>query len=281
VAWVARVGEGTVAAVAWFGHRRTAGRRAGGGEREVPGGKLPLGFRWRGCSAFHAWWGPPPGVPVVALRATLEILEPPRSPQLYFWALQASFATDNRRHGGAHAGLQWYPAKAPGGTALNWGGYADPPAGGELAGSGPLSPRLAPLPGEVNTFGYPWRPEVPYTFEIRWTPDGWLASVTDGSTGVCDVIRTLAAPGERLTDPVVWAEVFAPCEAPRTAVRWSGFSAVGADGSLHRPEWARLTFSETGDCPNSDIAVDEVGVVLATGVHRRRRTADVVRLPGG
>ena len=52
-------------------------------------------------------------------------------------------------------------------------------------------------------------------------PGRWRGEVTDLGSGAVTVVRELLCPGTALADPVVWSEVFAPCDAPGTAVRWS------------------------------------------------------------
>ncbi|HNE38225.1 MAG TPA: hypothetical protein PKZ82_17065, partial [Microthrixaceae bacterium] len=88
-----------------------------------------------GASSLHLRWDldDRPGCREVSV--TLEVLQPPTVDRLYFWALQADFATGDagrRPAGGAHLGLQWHP-QHPGSTAVNWGGYR--PGGGELSGT--------------------------------------------------------------------------------------------------------------------------------------------------
>ena len=74
-----------------------------------------------GASSLHLRWDldDRPGCREVSV--TLEVLQPPTVDRLYFWALQADFATGDagrRPAGGAHLGLQWHP-QHPGSTAVN------------------------------------------------------------------------------------------------------------------------------------------------------------------
>jgi hypothetical protein len=60
---------------------------------------------------------------VVAASAALVVEAAPPVPDLYVWALQASFIDSAERHcGGGHVGLQWR-RHHPGSRAVNWGGY--------------------------------------------------------------------------------------------------------------------------------------------------------------
>lgn len=262
--WLARL-TGTGAPRRWDG---TAGRPPSG----------------NGASSFHLFWDLPAGVgAVVAVEVTLEVVEPPATDDLVFWALQASFADGaGRPGGGAHLGLQWHRPH-PGGTAVNWGGYRH--GGGELAGSVSALPSA---PGNVNTRDFPWRPGTPYRLRIEAVgpvptaapgasgiPGGlaaWRGSVTDARTGVTTVVRDLYAPGDRLVGPMVWSEVFAPCDAPGGAVRWSAPTVVAADGGAHPVREVSVNYQSLGDggCVTTDSAADgRGGIVQRTGTARR------------
>jgi hypothetical protein len=78
----------------------------------------------------------------------------------------------------------------------------------------------------------------------------------------------------------VWAELFSPCDAGESAVRWSAFEATLANGEVVRPTHGSLTFPGGGNCPNTDIQLDDTGVVLMSGVTRRRREHEMLQLPG-
>lgn len=246
---------------------------------------------WKGVTGFHLWWaGPAVAVPVVAVRAVLEVLEAPAVAPTYFWALQASFTgTRGEAHGAAHTGLQSY-ARFPDGRAVNWGGYAEPPAGGVLAGSAPTLPGFADDP---NTRAFAWRPGVPYRFTIARSADGWAATVAAPSAGTSSgtsagtssatplLLRVLHAGGERLTSPVVWAEVFAPCGSPPTTVRWSAFATLGADGIERTVDRVQVSLPADGNCPDTDVVADDVGILLRTGVSRGSvRHGDLLTVPG-
>ena len=190
-----------------------------------------------GASSMHVHW--PLRAGATEVEVTLEVLEPPRTPHLHFWALQMSFVGPaGRRIGGAHLGLQWHP-QHPGRTAVCWGGYRDDGSGRELDGD------PSPLPsatGNPNTRDLTWLPRTPYRLRIT----------ADGSGFVDDTfIRRLRVDGAHtLGGAVVWSEVFAPCDAPTTAVRWSGIGAP-----------ARLTYQSYADggCTNARTTPDGDG----------------------
>ena len=220
-----------------------------------------------GASSFHLWWRLPTDEALAEVAAVLEVLVPPSVPRLYFWALQASFADG----GAAHTGLQWQPTR----RAVNWGGYG--PDGRVLAGS------ASPLPSAVddpNTRDFPWEPGRGYRFRIRRVPSGWRSEVTDAATGETTVVRDLYAGGAVLTNPVVWSEVFAACDDPAVAVRWSGLEARTAGGAHVAPEAVAVTYQpyEEGGCDNTTVGFDGVGVVQTTRVPRRVPTGGVILL---
>jgi hypothetical protein len=256
------VASGRDRLVAWLAGRRRA--------RAVTTG-------WKGVSAWHLWWDVPTRHPVVAVSVVLEVLEPPADDQLWFWALQASFTDrSGRAHGAAHLGLQWHP-QAPDHRAANWGGYASPPAGGELDGTAPALPGFSI---NVNTRSYPWQAAMPYTLRIERGEQGWAGSIA-GPGEEPGVLRELLAGGDRLTSPVVWAEIFAPCDAPPTTVRWSAATVWTADGAAHRVGGVRVSLPGDGNCPNTDVDVDDIGIVQRFGVDRGHRDGDHLRVPGG
>ncbi|MEJ7584421.1 MAG: hypothetical protein WKF43_10130 [Acidimicrobiales bacterium] len=80
---------------------------------------------------------------------------------------------------------------------------------------------------------------------------------------------------------MVWSEVFARCDDPPVAVRWSGLEAVAADGSRHRPDRVTVSYQTgiDGGCDNTDVAVDGEGIVQFT--NRFRRTPHGAVLPLG
>lgn len=226
-----------------------------------------------GASSFHLAWrwdGRPPEL--VEVSATLTVVQPPTVDRLHFWALQASFvegAGPAPRHGGGHAGLQWHP-RHPGRTAVNWGGYgAD---GRELGGS------ISPLPsalGNPNTRDLHWEAGRPYRLAIHRGIEGWAASV-DGM-----VVRELHVGGDRLADILVWSEVFARCDDPSSAVRWSDLSATTVDGGVVRPVAVQTRYQSVpdGGCSTTSSDPDGTGaVVQRTGVARTARPGTIIPL---
>jgi hypothetical protein len=209
------------------------------------------------ASSMHLHWEPAPR-PVDRISVVLEVVEPPVVPHLYFWALQASFVDDaGRRIGGAHLGLQWYD-RHPGSTAVNWGGYRD--GAGELDGERSALPSAT---GNPNTRDYAWVPNREYRLTIDGDGDGsWRGSVTDLVTGEMTVVRRLHGGGTRLASPIVWSEVFARCDDPTVAVRWSQLDPA--------PTALRPTYQSHADggCANSHSMRDGDGWVQRTNVER-------------
>lgn len=242
--------------------------------------RLGQGPRWdgttgrprsaNGASSFHLAWEVPSGSWVGA-EATLEVVRAPSVPKLVFWALQVSFVDRGRSGGGAHLGLQWYPAH-PGSTAVNWGGYG--PDGTELDG-GP-----SPLPsatGNPNTRDLAWRVHRPYRLRItrseRPAATGlvaWRGEVVDMVTGVVTDVRDLWAAGDRLASPLVWSEVFADCDDPSCAVRWSDLCLLDAQGASTPVTVARVSYQSVADggCAATDTTVEGGGFVQTTSTPR-------------
>ncbi len=240
-------------------------RWAGGHERTT--GNPPSA---NGASSLHLGWVLPPlPSPVVAVEVTLEVLEPPTVPRLYFWALQADFGDDRgRRAGGAHLGLQWYPAH-PGSTAVNWGGYRA--TGGELDGTPSALPSAT---GNPNTRDLAWRPHVPYRLAVRRVPGGpgpvaWRGGLTGADVAEV-VVRDLLADGDRITGVTMWSEVFARCDHPSVAVRWSDPRVLLEDGTTTAPERVVTSYQSHADggCANTASTVDGVGLVQRTCAER-------------
>jgi hypothetical protein len=183
----------------------------------------------------------------------------PAVPDLYFWALQASFVDGaGRRHGAGHVGLQWHRPH-PGARAVNWGGYG--PGGSILDGSTSALPSAT---GNPNTRDFWWEPGQPYPLAIERAADGWAASV--GGIRV----RTLHAGGDRLDGLLVWSEVFARCDAPSVRVRWTGFRVTTADGRVVAPVAVHVNYQSraNGGCDNSTVQAGGGGVWQSTGTER-------------
>jgi hypothetical protein len=235
-------------------------------------GREPRGSGHRAAaSSFHLWWDLPRTGPVLEVAVVLEVEEPPVVERLYFWALQVGFSDDGgTRPGGAHIGLQWNPAH-PGHGAVNWGGYASQQRGGAIlqgSASGLPSARQDP-----NTRDYPWLPGRRYRLRVTPTPEErgwWRGTVTDLDTGTETVVRDLRGGGSRLVDPVVWSEVFADCDDPRVAVRWSDFRVVDAVGQTFAPRALRVNYQapERGGCPNTNSVVVGGTAIQATNSER-------------
>jgi hypothetical protein len=199
------------------------------------------------------------------VSVTLLVAVPPQVPELYFWALQAGFSEGSGPRGAAHLGLQWHPAY-PGATAVNWGGYG--PSGQVLTGAESTLPSAL---GNPNTRDYAWQPGVGYRLRIRADrPGWWVGEVTDLSTSAVTVVRSLSGGGDRLVSPLVWSEVFAPCDAPPVAVVWAQPGGIGLDGTPWRPDSYTTSYQAeaNGGCSNSDIRALPHGVAQFSGLRR-------------
>lgn len=260
-----------------------------------------------GASSFHLRWhlGGPGADELDSVAVTLEVIQPPTVDRLYFWAVQADFGdARGRRAGGAHLGLQWHP-EYPGGTAVNWGGYDA--SGTTLHGSESALPSRLSNP---HTRNFDWRPSTPYRLHIARAPEedqpgagqrlgavtAWRGSITDLTTGVSTVVRDLYPAGDRLVGVVMWSEVFARCDDPSAAVRWSRAEATRLDGSRVRPSGFSVNYQadHDGGCANTDSSPDSsfdpgatgevaadahggFGIVQRTGVARCTAQGDVIR----
>ena len=207
----------------------------------------------------------------------MEVITEPAAERLYFWALQASFTdAGGTAFGAAHTGLQWNP-RHPESRAVNWGGYgrtAD--VSSVLDGSRSTLPGIA---GDENTRSFVWSEGVGYRFTISGVEGGWRSTVVDTSTGEATVIRDLFAGGDRLNGFVVWMEIFAPCDAPPTLVRWSDLAVADAvRGVRHEVGSVRTSFPEVrGACTNNDSRLGDGGWLQLT--NDRRTTATATSLP--
>lgn len=226
------------------------------------------------ASSFHLNWEMPT-VPLAEVRATIEVLDPPSVPMLYFWALQVSFMGPTGRIGGAHIGLQHHPSY-PGNGAINWGGYRD--GAGELEGS------VSDLPSalnNINTRTHPWQPHRRYTLRVYRSPErGWRGSVIDEATGHETIIRDLWVDADYLGSPVVWSEVFAHCDHTSAAVRWSDLIGIEVDGTRHDVHAVRVNYQTHADggCANTESSVDDVGFVQRTTTTRTNHTGHILTL---
>ena len=237
-----------------------------------------------GASSFHLVWEMPQ-TPLIEVAATLEVLQLPAVRRLYFFALQATFASERRLRGGGHLGLQWNPS-FPESTAANWGGYGPSEDGHRL-----LSGSRSVLPSsrsDANTRDFPWKPGRRYRLRIAPSLEGppdvnaWRGSITDLETGLETAVRDLFTDGAYLTAPMVWSEVFARCEQPSVSVRWSDLHAVTANGGNLRPHRVRVNYQsrEDGGCDNTSVVVDELGLIQATSVERQIPQGALLPVPG-
>lgn len=224
-------------------------------------GKPPSG---NGASSFHLKWETPP-VEFVEVSATFELLEPPTVEMLYFWAVQVTFVKGRRHQGGAHFGLQYNPL-FPESSAVNWGGYHDG-GGGELEGS---VPDLPSTPNHINTRDYPWLANRQYRFRIHKAEEGWRGTITDLETETTTVVRDLYVDADRLLNPMVWSEVFAHCDHPSVAVRWSDLTVVTSAGEAMNVDTVNINYQThaLGGCANTNSSLDDEGFVQRTNTER-------------
>ena len=213
------------------------------------------------ASSLHLFWELPAGTDAVTAASVELVVEAaPVVPDLYFWALQVSFVDGaGQRHGGGHLGLQWHQSH-PGSRAVNWGGYG---RNGETLG-GSASP-LPSATGNPNTRDLWWEPGEPHTLKIGPAAEGGWSGTVDGVR-----VRRLAAGGDRLSALMVWSEVFARCDAPPVAARWSGFRAITAQGRVLTPVAVLVNYQSRvdGGCDNSTALVHGDAVRQITGSER-------------
>lgn len=234
------------------------------------------------ASSHHLFWMTSSNEPIVEIRATLEVVEPPKVAELYFWALQASFTDGSSNFGGAHLGLQHHPSYPDSGAA-NWGGYHDASRGGQILDGSPLT--VPSALNNANTGNFAWRPQTPYVLRIRQNvpnqdpgnQQGWLGSIT-GPDGEEHVLRELYCAGSAIRSPLVWTESFAPCDAPRATVRWSDFTMVTRSGAALPISAVRTNFQSVADggCSTSDSTVDGASVLQSTGLSRTTSTGAIL-----
>ncbi len=222
-----------------------------------------------GASSFHVWWDVP-DVPLASVSVILEVLKPPEVSRLAFFAIQASFWSPGRHHGGAHTGIQWNP-RHPRNLAVNWGGYDH---GGTILPGTESSLPSTPL--DPNTRDFAWAPGARYRLTIgpRTPGEGrlgrWPARIEGLDTGEDVVVRYLLCDGDHLRSPLVWSELFTRCDDPPIEVRWSGPSALGLDGEHVPVDRGRVTYQayDAGGCTNTTVESDRVGIVQRSGCER-------------
>ncbi|MEX0767714.1 MAG: hypothetical protein WD029_04505 [Microthrixaceae bacterium] len=237
------------------------------------------------ASSFHLNWQIPSQTSdggsvqngLTALEVTLEVLEPPSVDRLYFWAVQANFTDGQlRQAGGAHLGLQWHPGH-PGCTAVNWGGYDH--QGTILSGSESALPSKMANP---NTRDFFWQPRVPYRLRIERITLGsqsfWRGSVTEVQTGAITVVRDLYPTGDFISGVTMWSEIFARCDDPSVAIRWTDAQAEFLDSTVLRPAAFLVNYQshQDGGCANSDSFFDGLGIVQRTAVQRSTQQGQLI-----
>ncbi|NND03470.1 MAG: hypothetical protein HKN91_11845 [Acidimicrobiia bacterium] len=211
------------------------------------------------------------------MRATLEVVEPPRTNDLYFFALQASFVDQGAHVGGAHIGLQWN-RRHPGYGAVNWGGYHSQSRGGAIL-DGTESP-LPSQPNDPNTRDYPWQPNRAYRFEIApgSSHGWWRGTITDLDSNEISIVRELHGGGSGLAAPVVWCEVFAPCDAPSVTVEWSDLAFLSTDDTWMPVESVSTNYQDfaAGGCTNSNSTWEPGRWMQTTATERTTPTRTIL-----
>jgi hypothetical protein len=218
-----------------------------------------------GASSFHLQWEVPTDEELVEASATLAVPALPEVPHLYFWALQVSFCDG----GGAHLGLQWGADPPKRLRHVNWGGYG--PSGAELSGGTSNLPSSFANP---NTRDYDWEPGRPYRLRISRAAGGWAGWVDD------TLVRRLDAAGESLMTPMVWSEVFADCDDPAVAVRWSCLEVVTRFGRRLQigSVVARYQSGPEGGCDNTSSGTDGHAFVQTTNAVRESPPGAILRV---
>ena len=223
-------------------------------------GRPPSG---NGASSLYVWWEI--SEPLQSVSVVIEILEPPAVDRLYFFALQASF-WGHQHEGGAHTGLQWNP-RYPGSRAVNWGGYHR----NGIILDGTKSP-LPSAPNDPNTRDFAWQAGSRYRLSIGPAIHDhlWPARIEGLDTGENVTIRELISSGDHLRAPVIWSEVFADCDHPPAAVRWSAMTAITSSGESITVNRGRVSYQShsAGGCANTNVLADGDGVVQRSNCER-------------
>ncbi len=78
--------------------------------------------------------------------------------------------------------------------------------------------------------------------------------MTDVGSGAATVVRDLFVAGNLISSGVVWSEVFARCDDPSVAVRWSNPSAITVENTSSVIERATVNYQSHADggCANTD-----------------------------
>ena len=214
--------------------------------------------------------------PLKELSATVEILDEPQVNRIYFWALQASFYKDLTRKGGAHFGLQHNPRHNDN-KAVNWGGYNN--SGKVLSGT---VSDLPSTPNDVNTRDYTWHPNTRYRYRIYQSDIShlWRGEITNLTTGEKTIVRDLEIDATHMTQPMVWTECFADCNASSAAVAWSGFEATTLSGGIIKPSLAKANYQThaKGGCANTNSFSEVNGIIQKTNTTRTTKQGSMLRL---
>jgi hypothetical protein len=82
---------------------------------------------------------------------------------------------------------------------------------------------------------------------------------------------------------MVWSEVFARCDDPPVAVRWSGLRATTASGEVTSPLAVRVNYQRRtdGGCDNTTALLDGDGVRQVTSTPRQVPTGARLELGRG
>lgn len=177
--------------------------------------------------------------------------------------------------GAGHFGLQHHP-DYPSNGALNWGGYRH--GGGELSGS--TSP-LGSAVGNVNTSTFPWEARRKYQYRIARSPEqGWRGSLLDLQSGTETMVRDLWVDATHLSNPMVWSEVFAPCDASSVEVAWSDLHGFDHGGQRVDATAVRINYQTEADggCSNTSVSARERTIVQTTNHRRHLRTGEILSL---
>ncbi len=107
--------------------------------------------------------------------------------------------------------------------------------------------------------------------------------MTDLSEGSRVVVRDLNGGGSELERPMVWAEVFAPCEAPSVTVRWTDLEVAPAPGQWRRIGVVRTSYQDytAGGCTNTNSAALGAGLIQTSNAVRSTAHDAEIRIPVG
>jgi hypothetical protein len=114
--------------------------------------------------------------------------------------------------------------------------------------------------------------------EAPGEPGAWRGVVTDERTRDQTVVRDLYPGADRLVAVTVWSEVFARCDDPPVAIRWSDPLVRSGVGAVE-PSGYSVNYQSHADggCANTDSAPDGSGVVQRTATRRSTPQGAVIR----